>query len=173
LEQRRPPPERPHIHRGNSISEPLDEKVRQSAAILGQLVQKVDDFRRRLAVGAGISVGELRVLGRIAESDEVTPTAIADLLGLTTGSVTALVDRLETAGLVTRRSNPADRRSRYLVLTDKGQELVRTTGEEFYERIRVVLARMPAEHVLHVDQFLTLLAEEVNGYLLAEPAVDR
>jgi DNA-binding MarR family transcriptional regulator len=143
--------------------------VRRSAASLGALVANVDGFRRRLAAGAGISAAELRVLGRIAESDDVTPTIIAELLGLTTGSVTALVDRLEAAGLVYRTSNPADRRSRHLGLTTAGQETVRSTGEAFYERIRIAMQAMPEARVADVNLFLDRLAEEVERYLATEP----
>lgn len=153
-------------------SESLESAVRESAAALSQLVQRVDDFRRRLALAAGISVAELRVLGRLAEGDDVTPTTIAELLGLTTGSVTALVDRLERAGLVARRSNPADRRSRHLGLTAAGQRMVLATGQEFYERIRIALENMPPEHVPHLNEFLTLLSDEVERYLAPRPGSD-
>jgi hypothetical protein len=54
------------------------------------------------------------------ERGPVTTGRIADLTGLTTGSATRLVDRLERAGYVTRERDPADRR-RVLVTTVPGR----------------------------------------------------
>ncbi|WP_328537359.1 MarR family winged helix-turn-helix transcriptional regulator [Streptomyces sp. NBC_00344] len=56
----------------------------------------------------------LNLLG--LERDPVTTGRIAELTGLTTGSATRLVDRLERAGYVTRRRDSADRR-KVLVVT--------------------------------------------------------
>ncbi|MEV8569694.1 MarR family transcriptional regulator [Streptomyces sp. NPDC051322] len=50
----------------------------------------------------------LNLLG--LERDPVTTGRIAELTGLTTGSATRLVDRLERAGYVTRRRDSGDRR---------------------------------------------------------------
>lgn len=50
------------------------------------------------------------------EAEPVTTGRVAELTGLTTGSATRLVDRLERAGYVTRERDTADRR-RVLVAT--------------------------------------------------------
>jgi len=43
---------------------------------------------------------------------------------LTSGSITVAVDRLETKGLVERRSSSADRRARIVHLTKEGRRLI-------------------------------------------------
>jgi len=43
---------------------------------------------------------------------------------LTSGSITAAVDRLESRKLIRRTSNPKDRRSRIVQLTETGQHLI-------------------------------------------------
>ncbi len=43
---------------------------------------------------------------------------------VSSGGVTYLVDRLEKKGLVERRECPGDRRARYAVLTETGEELI-------------------------------------------------
>jgi MarR family transcriptional regulator, 2-MHQ and catechol-resistance regulon repressor len=43
-------------------------------------------------------------------------------IGLTSGSITTAIDRLETSGLVTRRSDPNDRRARVVQLTARGRD---------------------------------------------------
>jgi MarR family 2-MHQ and catechol resistance regulon transcriptional repressor len=49
---------------------------------------------------------------------------IGDLVRLTSGSITAAVDRLESHGLVQRCNHATDRRARVVHLTDDGRKLI-------------------------------------------------
>src|SRR4030088_2297853 len=49
--------------------------------------------------------------------------ALAQGLGVDRTVMTYLIDDLEEAGLVERRADPLDRRSRHIVATDHGQQL--------------------------------------------------
>ncbi len=53
-----------------------------------------------------------------------TPGAVASLLGMSAAGVTALVNRLETGGLMTRERHPDDGRSVRLRLTPAGEAVV-------------------------------------------------
>jgi DNA-binding MarR family transcriptional regulator len=57
----------------------------------------------------GVSRNDLRCLN-LLEQGPLTPSSIAQALRLTSGSVTALLDRLEAKGLVERSRDPSDRR---------------------------------------------------------------
>jgi DNA-binding MarR family transcriptional regulator len=46
---------------------------------------------------------------------------LADVLGCDASNVTGIVDGLERRGLVTRQTDPADRRVKHLVLTEEGR----------------------------------------------------
>lgn len=50
-------------------------------------------------------------MDHLQEAGELTPSQLADRLDLTSGAVTALVDRLERLGWVRREPHPTDRRS--------------------------------------------------------------
>ena len=58
----------------------------------------------------GIHRNDLRALN-LLEDGPLSPKMIAERVGLTSGSVTALIDRLEKAGFVERRPSKTDRRS--------------------------------------------------------------
>ena len=78
----------------------------------------------------GLNNTDLRVLdflGRTGDPSSFhgTPTTAGDLArasGLTTGAVTAVIDRLEQGGWVRRRADPSDRRRVVVELTDKAVE---------------------------------------------------
>ena len=72
----------------------------------------------------GITTALYGVLGTIARGP-VSQQAIADQLGLTGPAIVQTVDRLEAAGLVERRRDPADRRSYALEPTSRGRATLR------------------------------------------------
>jgi DNA-binding MarR family transcriptional regulator len=54
---------------------------------------------------------EFKAMDHITEAGELTPSELADRLALSSGAVTALLDRLERLGWVKREPHPNDRRS--------------------------------------------------------------
>lgn len=64
-----------------------------------------------IAANLGINRSDLRCLYHLVDSAQATPTELALCVGLTSGSVTAMLDRLESQGLITRARSCADRRS--------------------------------------------------------------
>jgi MarR family transcriptional regulator, transcriptional regulator for hemolysin len=74
-------------------------------------------------VRAGGSLGSWMVMSAIAEVHGMTQAALASHAHLEGATITHHVDRLESAGLVRRVLDPADRRVRRLELTPAGVEL--------------------------------------------------
>jgi DNA-binding MarR family transcriptional regulator len=69
----------------------------------------------------GLTPGQARALRVVAGSDRpLRMVELAERLGVVPRSVTTVVDALETAGLVRREIDPANRRSILLLLTDAG-----------------------------------------------------
>lgn len=59
---------------------------------------------------AGLNVTDMECLRFLFAKGIASPTELAKHTGLTSGATTAMLDRLEKAGLIERRPNPADRR---------------------------------------------------------------
>ena len=75
----------------------------------------------------GVSFGEYLVLAALRRAGppyRMNPTALFNSVILSSGAMTNRLDRLEDMGLVERQPDPADRRGRLVVLTDRGRELV-------------------------------------------------
>ena len=100
--------------------EGMDIAIRLSAAIRAIDVEN-RHMRAEMAHMIGLSDNEFGALAYISEVDQPTPKALVHELGLTTGAVTAMIDRLEATGLIERRPHPTDRRSTVLTLTSAGE----------------------------------------------------
>lgn len=71
----------------------------------------------------GVHAGQQFILACLWEQDGLTPGQIARQLGLSTPTVTRTSARMETAGLLTRKPDPDDRRLVRVFLTAQGREL--------------------------------------------------
>lgn len=80
-------------------------------------------FARSL-LDSGITVAEWVVLREMFETMSMSPSMVAEAVGLTRGAVSKLVDRLVEKKLVTRRESSDDRRFQTIALTGAGRHLV-------------------------------------------------
>jgi DNA-binding MarR family transcriptional regulator len=87
----------------------------------------------------GFSAGRVQILLEIGQSRGLRTGRLAEKIGVTGRTITAMVDALEEDGLVSRRRDPADRRAVCLELTQAGgavlamiEELQRTVSEEVF-----------------------------------------
>ena len=91
--------------------------------IAGHLEKRLQDNYSRFRLNGG----EFDVLASLRRSGapyQLTPTELYNSLMITSGTMTARMDRLEKAGLISRQPNPADRRGTLVTLTGRGLELV-------------------------------------------------
>lgn len=100
-----------------------------SGVRLWLILWKAHDALREHALHhiASLNLGfsDFAVLEVLLHKGPTPVNAIGDRVGLTSGSITVAVDRLEKKGLVERRADPGDRRARVVHLTEAGDRLIR------------------------------------------------
>ena len=73
----------------------------------------------------GLGFSDFGVLEVLLNKGPLPVNSIGDRVHLSSGSITAAVDRLEAKGLLQRCSHPTDRRTRVVHLTEAGEKLIR------------------------------------------------
>lgn len=111
-------------------------------------------LRIRLAEKLGIGTIDINAMAFVGEVDGMTPKALGNILNITTGSVTAMVDRLESKGFMVRQPNPADRRSVFLHLSPAGTEAMQWANRHFAEAASAVLDGSSGRNIADIAQFL-------------------
>jgi DNA-binding MarR family transcriptional regulator len=100
-------------------------RMSDSIAVLmsdsARLLRRRFDARVR---SLGISRARWQTLFAVSRQEGATQTQLADALDVETITVGRMVDRLEEAGLVERRADPADRRAWRLFLTPAAHPLL-------------------------------------------------
>ena len=102
----------------------------------------------RLQRECGVSLSSLNAMLVIESTPACRVNDIARAVAITVGGASQAVDRLEAAGLCTRRPNPYDRRSLVLELTPASQELVASAGAVFDQQLEAFLSAPLAERSL-------------------------
>ena len=80
-------------------------------------------FARKL-LKTGVTVAEWVVLREMYGRDDMTPSRVADLTGMTRGAASKLIDRLVAKNLVHREERTDDRRYQDIRVTAAGARLV-------------------------------------------------
>jgi DNA-binding MarR family transcriptional regulator len=87
---------------------------------LARVFQKVDRASAEHLRQWGLSVAQFDVLAQVGSAEGITQQELADRLLVTKGNICQLLDRMEQAGLISRRQAG---RVNHLALTDAGQRL--------------------------------------------------
>ena len=107
----------------------------------------------------GLSDGrDWLVLTALSDGARRTQLELARLLGIDKTTLTAVLDRLERAGLVVRRADPADRRARIPEATAEGRAVREAVARARDEVERDLLAGVPDEQARQLRDLLVLLA---------------
>jgi DNA-binding MarR family transcriptional regulator len=80
--------------------------------------------RRVAQARLGITAGEARTLAHAARAGAVRQNVLAERMGIEAMTLSTYVDRLEAQGLVTRTTDPADRRAKRIELTPAAGDML-------------------------------------------------
>lgn len=92
-------------------------------SLLWQVIRQHFIRHHHLLSKIGLHKGQPPILGMLWEKDGLTQKEIAEKLRLKPSTVTAVLKRMEKAGLLTREPDPKDMRVSRVYLTKKGRDL--------------------------------------------------
>jgi DNA-binding MarR family transcriptional regulator len=128
-------------------------RIQRAAAALRP---RLDDTHERSGL-QGESFDVLASLRRSGRPYQLSPTQLYREMMLTSGAMTNRVDRLEEAGLVSRRPDPHDRRGTLVRLTAKGKALIDAATTEHVANEERLLAGLSAREQLQLADLLRKL----------------
>ncbi|MEQ8445848.1 MAG: MarR family transcriptional regulator [Pelagibacterium sp.] len=110
----------------------------------------------------GINRTDGRCLDLIDQNQRMTAGQLAEQAGLTTGAVTALIDRLEAAGYLVRKRDEADRRKIWVELTPYTKTIVARIFGQFGEIGALMTSGFSKAELEAVLRYLTISASVNN-----------
>jgi len=131
--------------RRRQLIEAINGEVRRSQ-------NRTDAYDEAVADAVGINRTDHRCLDILENEGGATAGRLAELMGLSTGAVTTVLDRLERAGLARRVRDEHDRRKVNVVVTEKAGALL----WPFYEPLMKMSERL---YVRYSDEQLALVLD--------------
>jgi DNA-binding MarR family transcriptional regulator len=116
-------------------------------------------MQRRL----GITAPQRLVLRLVGRSPGVLPSQLAEQLHLDRGTLTGIVDRLVTRGLLTRTRDAADARSTRLRLTPRARRFDRDQAGTVEHSVSRVLAAVPSRTLGAAREVMEALIGELEA----------
>jgi DNA-binding MarR family transcriptional regulator len=105
-----------------------------------------------------LSFAQVRALAALGREQELTAGQLARAADLNPASVTAMLDHLETAGIVERHRSDADRRVCRVSLTPQGEQLLDRKLTAWQARWRERLARFDDGEIATAAQVVSEIA---------------
>lgn len=100
---------------------------------------------------------QIQALGLIRTTPYISPKDIGDALYLSSSAMTQLIQRLDDAELITRDSDPVDRRGVKLSLTEKGKSVLAEFGKKNAEKYYSIFGALSDDELRALSSILTKL----------------
>lgn len=125
-----------------------------------RLIADIVLFNHAVAQRAGLGSSDGQFMTLLQVHGPLTPGRLAELSGLTTGTVTGVLDRLERSGFVRRTRDAEDRRK---VLVEPRDDVIAERLQPHYrgqaERLDTLLRTRSPEQLAVIDAFLRDLTD--------------
>lgn len=118
-------------------------------------------FRNAIARKLGLNASDSECLSFLGIKGTATPTELSRYTGLTSGSTTAMLDRLEKAGYIRRIPNPNDRRGSLVELDPRYGEVAMPLVAGVQKAHKELLASYTPEELAVIADFLTRFTRNV------------
>jgi DNA-binding MarR family transcriptional regulator len=160
------------LHIDSAISVELDAGL-QFMRALWVAVHALQKTSKRMNLRLGVTGPQRLVLRVVGLAPGISAGGLAKVLHLHPSTLTGVLKRLETQGLVSRVPHAVDGRRAVLRLTPKGHRLNVATDGTVEAAVRATLTQISARDQGAIRHALELLADELDARSAAAPARPR
>lgn len=151
---------------------PSNETLQNFVSQMRGLGNRTVLYQQVVATKLELNNNDYMSIDIMREKGPITAGELSKLSGLTTGSVTALIDRLEKHGYVRRENDPNDRRKVIIVPLYEDNEEVSNAYHPLHEAMMALGSEYTAEELELISRFLreaSNVIETQTGYITAKP----
>jgi len=151
-------------------STPKKQGGPKKQSMIDEIIQAQHDLQRSFAddranplFHSQLTMSQLKLLLMLHHSGGSGGQELARSMGVSLATLTGIIDRMVSQGLVTRREDPTDRRVRIIELTAHGSRMIDeivTTGSQ---RLRELLERVEPDGLDVILRALRLLCGALRG----------
>lgn len=110
--------------------------------LIVEFYEKLSSWEHCVVRDKGLTLPQVHALEILGTHKALRMKELAMKMGVTTGTLTVLADRLEKAGMLRRKPHEEDRRSILVELTDQGQKVFEEHDELHNQLTRDITAKL-------------------------------
>ena len=133
--------------------------------VLWKAAKAVENIDKASIAQTGLGLSDFTIMEALLHKGPMPINQIGEKVLLTSGSMTAAVNRMEERGLVKRIQDPSDGRCFYVHLTQKGRKTIKTAyakHENNLEKIAGVLSAAERKELVRLLKKMGLFAESLD-----------
>jgi len=131
---------------------------------LVELYERLSSWEQDVVKSSGLSTAQMHTIEIVGHGGDGAPLRMKELakkMGVTTGTLTVMIDRLEQQGVLKRTPHETDRRSYLIALTEKGQGLFSEHHQYHLRLTEEVTATLTQEE----QRLFSAVLEKIIGQL--------
>ena len=141
---------------------PKQNESDRAAFLLSQLGARAAQEFTRLLAPLDLAPADAGILRLVARSEGISQQALAAALNMHASRLVALIDDLESRGLLVRKVHATDRRLYSLALTAKGKETLLSIREVADEHNRLMCAALTRAETVTLQALLSKIAVQMS-----------
>ncbi|WP_205623701.1 MarR family winged helix-turn-helix transcriptional regulator [Desulfogranum japonicum] len=114
--------------------------VKELSKTIIEFYEKLSTWEEGVVKDSGLTTAQNHTIEIVGHEGAIKMKQLADKLGVTTGTLTVSIDRLEEKELLRRVPHKSDRRSYLIELTEKGQEVFKMHHNHHINLTREMMA---------------------------------
>ncbi len=126
---------------------------------LRKIIRSINLESKKIEKELGVSIPQLLVLQYLSDQEDYKAFAkdIKAYINLNASTVSGIISRLESKGLVARLPKPNDKRAIYITLTAKGAVLIQKSPTTLQEKVSQKLKKLTPVQIDELDKNIELL----------------
>ncbi|PIE62022.1 MAG: MarR family transcriptional regulator [Desulfobacterales bacterium] len=96
-------------------------ELKRLSEIIVEFYEKLSSWEDAVVKDSGLTTAQAHTIEIVGHSGPIKMKDLAEKIGVTTGTLTVAVDRLEKKGVLLRKPHEKDRRAYLIELTDEGE----------------------------------------------------
>ncbi len=126
---------------------------------LRKIIRSINLESKKIEKELGVSIPQLLVLQYLSDQEDYKAFAkdIKEYINLNASTVSGIISRLETKGLIAKLPKPNDKRATYITLTAKGADLLHKSPTTLQEKLSQRLKKLTPKQIEELDRNIELL----------------
>lgn len=149
----------------------LDVAPMEVVSRVSRLAKLLDRARKDIFASHGLDVWSFDVLSALRRAGapyQLSPSKLTEQMMVTSGTMTNRIDRLVSAGLVTRSPDPGDRRGVRVQLTEDGLAKVDGAMLDFLEREHELMSSMTGAQTRRLADLLRTMSASFDLQMMRD-----